>query len=68
MKISKELVGVNHTEMLGRRSEILRRIIGNLIIKDNQFGLSEQENNCFKDMVKKFHRSKYELHASRKQV
>jgi hypothetical protein len=54
--------------MLGRRSEILKRIIGNLIIKDNQFGLSEQENNCYKDMVKKFHRSNYELHASRKQV
>ncbi|MDQ0902724.1 hypothetical protein QFZ80_006552 [Paenibacillus sp. V4I7] len=35
-----------YTEKLGRRSEILKCIIGNLIIKDKQFGLSEQENNC----------------------
>ncbi|PZE19327.1 hypothetical protein [Paenibacillus xerothermodurans] len=58
---------MNYTEMLGRRSEILQRHIGNLINKENQFGLTKQENNFFQAMVKEYHRNKYELQASRKQ-
>lgn len=57
---------MTYTEMLGRRSEILRRHIGDLILKNNQYGLSEQENKFFHDMVKEFHKSKYELFANRK--
>lgn len=59
---------MTYTEMLGRRSEILKRHIGNLILKDNQNGLNEQENHFFKDMVKEFHRNKYELHSNRKSL
>lgn len=57
---------MNHEELLGRRSEILKRHIGNLVNKSNQHGLSEQETIFLKDMVKEFHRNKYELNASRK--
>ncbi|MCZ8522219.1 MULTISPECIES: hypothetical protein [Paenibacillus] len=63
---SRELDELTYTELLGRRSEILKRHIGSLINKDNQYGLSEQENHRFKDMVKELHRNRYELNASRK--
>ncbi|WP_426450712.1 hypothetical protein ACP26L_01485 [Paenibacillus sp. S-38] len=57
---------MTYTELLERRSEILKRHLGSLIHKDNQYGLSEQENCVYKDMVKELYRNKLELNASRK--
>ncbi|MDF2958375.1 MAG: hypothetical protein K0S39_110 [Paenibacillus sp.] len=57
---------MTYSEMLGRRSEILKRHIGSLISKDNQQGLTDYEHNFLKDMVKEFHRNKYELNSSGK--
>jgi hypothetical protein len=57
---------LTYMEMLGRRSEILKRNIGNLVVKNNQYGLSAQENNFFKDTIKQFHQNEHELNSSRK--
>ncbi|WJH35675.1 hypothetical protein MJA45_25685 [Paenibacillus aurantius] len=53
------------TEMLGRRSEILKRTIGSLIVKDNQQGLDHQESHFLRNMVKELHQNEHELLASR---
>ncbi|MBP1990656.1 hypothetical protein [Paenibacillus eucommiae] len=57
---------MTYVKLLGRRSEILKRNIGNLISKDNQYGLSDQENMFFKNMIKELHQNEYELNSSRR--
>jgi len=59
---------LTYTEMLERRSEILKRHIGSLIHKNNHCGLSGQENHFLKDMIKEFHRNQHELNSSRKHL
>ncbi|NOU93736.1 hypothetical protein GC093_10950 [Paenibacillus sp. LMG 31456] len=66
MKTNREMTDLTYTQLLGRRSEILKRHMGNMIHKDNQYGLSEQESIFFKGMVKEFHRTKYELNSSKR--
>ena len=58
---------MTYMDMLGRRSLILKRNIGNLIIKDNKQGLSAQENNFYQSMIKEWHQNESELNAVRKQ-
>ncbi|QJD86457.1 hypothetical protein [Cohnella herbarum] len=57
---------MTHIEMLRRRSEILKRNIGSMILKDNKRGLSGQENLFYQDMVKKWHQNEFEIHAMSK--
>jgi hypothetical protein len=62
------MTDLTYKEMLGRRSEILKRNIGSLIIKENQQGLSQQENNFFRSMIKELHQNEYELNACRSKL
>ncbi|AFC27196.1 hypothetical protein [Paenibacillus mucilaginosus] len=57
---------MTYTELLERRSEILKRHLGSLILKDNQYGLNERESCMFRDLVKELHRNKYEWNESMK--
>jgi hypothetical protein len=59
---------LTYTEMLGRRSEILKRNIGNWVLKDNKQGLSGQESNLYYSMVRELHHNEHELDASRKRT
>lgn len=54
---------MTHIEMLRRRSEILKRNIGSMILKDNKQGLSGQENLFYQGMVKKWHQNEFEIHS-----
>jgi hypothetical protein len=53
-------------DMLGRRSEILKRSIGRMAVKDNQQGLSLQESNYYQSVIKKWHQNENEMHAVKK--
>ncbi|OBZ11348.1 hypothetical protein A7975_20615 [Bacillus sp. FJAT-26390] len=57
---------MTYMDMLGRRSIILKRNIGNLVIKDNKQGLSAQESNFYHSMIKEWHQNESELNAVRK--
>jgi hypothetical protein len=58
---------LTYTEMLGRRSEILKRNIGTMILKDNKHGLSGQESNFYKMMLKEWHQTELELNSAKKE-
>lgn len=58
---------MTYMDMLGRRSIILKRNIGHLIIKDNRQGLSAQESNFYQNMIKEWHQNECELNSVRKQ-
>ncbi|GGG06301.1 hypothetical protein ACFOHW_06710 [Paenibacillus abyssi] len=57
---------MTYVEMLGRRSEMLKRDIGNMIMMHNKRGLNVQESYFFRNMVKQLHQNEHELHANRK--
>jgi hypothetical protein len=53
--------------MLGRRSEILKRNIGQLMLKKNRSGLAGQESNLYQSMIKELHQNEHQLNAVRNQ-
>lgn len=57
---------LTYMDMLGRRSIILKRNIGNLIIKGNKQGLSSQESSFYQNMLKEWHQNENELNSARK--
>lgn len=57
---------MTYMNMLGRRSIILKRNIGSLIMKDNKQGLSLQESNFYQNMVKEWHQNEIEMNAAKK--
>lgn len=57
---------MTYMDMLGRRSIILKRNIGNLIIKDNKQRLSTQESHFYQSMLKEWHQNANELNSARK--
>ncbi|MEC0246013.1 hypothetical protein SAMN02799616_03527 [Paenibacillus sp. UNC499MF] len=52
---------MTYAKMLGRRSEILKRTIGDMIAKDNTKGLGMQESSFLRTMIKELHQNEYEL-------
>ncbi|WP_138755051.1 hypothetical protein [Paenibacillus sinopodophylli] len=58
---------MTYMDMLGRRSIILKRNIGHLIVKDNKQGLSAQESSFYQSMLKEWHQNENEMNAARKQ-
>ncbi|PZD95363.1 hypothetical protein DNH61_12535 [Paenibacillus sambharensis] len=56
---------MSYEEMLDRRSEILKRNIGTMILKENQQGLSGQENHLYQNMIKELHQTENELNTKR---
>jgi hypothetical protein len=63
----RRLKDLTYNETLGRRSEILKRNLKALILKNNKHGLSEQESNFYQNMLKELHQNEHELNSSRKQ-
>ncbi|WP_166542077.1 MULTISPECIES: hypothetical protein [Paenibacillus] len=57
---------MTYAEMLGRRSEILKRTIGEMILKENQKGLGMQESSFLRSMIKELHQNEYELSSGRR--
>ncbi|WP_028559391.1 hypothetical protein [Paenibacillus pinihumi] len=57
---------MTYTEMLGRRSTILKRNIGSMIRKQNKCGLSGQESNFYYSLLRELHQTEQELNAVRK--
>ncbi|WP_193556523.1 hypothetical protein [Paenibacillus lutimineralis] len=52
----------NH-EMLERRSEMLKRRIGELIAKENQYGLGRQESHFLQMSIRELHQTSFELNG-----
>ncbi|GAA0388300.1 hypothetical protein [Paenibacillus motobuensis] len=52
----------NH-EMLERRSEMLKRRIGELIAKENQYGLGRQESHFLQMSIRELHQTAFELNG-----
>ncbi|TVY01432.1 hypothetical protein [Cohnella terricola] len=59
---------MSHLEMLRRRSEILRRNIGTMIIKENKSGMNLQENRFYHQLIRKWHENEHEIHAMNKKA
>lgn len=58
---------MTYNDMLGRRSLILKRHIGKMIMKDNKHGLSTQENQFYQHMIKELYQNESEMNAAKKQ-
>ncbi|GGG66897.1 hypothetical protein [Paenibacillus radicis (ex Gao et al. 2016)] len=58
---------MTYKDVLGRRSEILKRNIDQMILKDNRQGLSLYESNVYQSMLKKLHHNESALQEARKQ-
>ncbi|KIL37619.1 hypothetical protein SD71_03185 [Cohnella kolymensis] len=58
---------MTYIEILGRRSEILKRNISHLMLKKNRCGLGGQESNLYQSMIKELHQNEYQLNAVRNQ-
>lgn len=56
---------MGYTDMLGRRSTILKRNIDTMIKKNNKQGLSSQESSFYQHMLKELHQNEHELHSAR---
>ena len=52
-----------YDEVLERRSEMLKRRIGEMISKENQYGLGKQEGQFLRRMIKEWHQTTYEMSA-----
>ncbi|MNC32466.1 hypothetical protein D3C75_808220 [compost metagenome] len=52
-----------HDEMLERRTEMLKRRIGELIARDNQYGLGKQEGQFLQRMIRELHQTNFEINA-----
>ncbi|GAB6992193.1 hypothetical protein [Paenibacillus pini] len=49
--------------ILERRSELLKRNIQQMLIQDNQYGISRQENLFLNQMIKELHQTSHEINA-----
>lgn len=52
-----------YDEVLERRSEMLKRRIGEMIARENQYGLGKQEGRFLQRMIKELHQTTYEMNA-----
>lgn len=57
---------LTYNEMLGRRSEMLKRRIRDMIVRKNKNGLNAQEGHFLQHMIKELHQNEHELEAARK--
>ncbi len=56
---------MNHA-MLERRSEILKKNIHQMIIQDNQYGISNQQNMLMQHMIKELYQTSHEMNSTDK--
>lgn len=52
-----------YDEVLERRTEMLKRRIGEMIAKDNQYGLGDQDGRLLQRMIKQLHQTNYEMNS-----
>ncbi len=52
--------------MLERRSEILKKNIHQMIMQDNQYGISDQQNMLMQHMIKELHQTSHEMNLTDK--
>ncbi len=50
-----------YDEVLERRNELLRRQVGEMLVKENQYGLKDQESHFLRRMIKELHQTEFEL-------
>ncbi|MHA0857477.1 hypothetical protein [Paenibacillus sp. CMAA1364] len=53
--------------MLERRIEILKKDIHEMIVEDNQSGISSQQNMIMQHMIKELHQASYDANTSEKE-
>ncbi|WP_198402174.1 hypothetical protein [Paenibacillus crassostreae] len=54
---------MNHA-MLERRSEILKKNIHRMIVQDNQYGISNQQNMLMQHMIKELYQTSHEMESA----
>lgn len=52
-----------YDDVLVRRSEMLKRRIGEMITRENQYGLGNQESHFLNRMVREFHQTEFEMNG-----
>jgi hypothetical protein len=52
-------------EVLERRSELLKKNIHQMLLQDNQHGISRQDNMFLQQMIKELHQTSHELSTTR---
>ncbi|MGO4529941.1 hypothetical protein AB4Z30_12755 [Paenibacillus sp. 2TAF8] len=50
-------------EVLERRSELLKKNIHQMLVQDNQHGISRQDNMFLQQMIKELHQTSHELNT-----
>ncbi|OWR29969.1 hypothetical protein CDO73_12895 [Saccharibacillus sp. O23] len=58
---------MSYTEVLERKSEILKKTMENWILKENRDGLNRQEAHIYRNMLKELHQNEQELHTAREE-
>ncbi|MEK3685517.1 hypothetical protein [Paenibacillus sp. FSL R10-2736] len=56
---------MSYTELLERKSEILKKTVENWVMKENRDGLDRQETHIYRNMLKELHQNEYELNGVR---
>ncbi|WP_419886519.1 hypothetical protein [Paenibacillus sp. B-A-8] len=56
---------MSYTEMLERKSEILKKTVENWVLKENRDGLNLQEAHIYQNILKEFHQNEHELNGVR---
>ncbi|CAM3536169.1 MULTISPECIES: hypothetical protein [Saccharibacillus] len=56
---------MSYTEVLERKSEILKKTMENWILKENRDGLNRQEAYIYRNMLKELHQNEQELGTAR---
>lgn len=56
---------MSYTELLERKSEILKRTVENWVLKENRDGLNRQEAHIYQNMIKEFHQNEHDLNGVR---
>ena len=56
---------MSYTELLERRSEILKKTVEHWVMKENRDGLNHQEAHIYRNMLKELHHNEYELNGVR---
>ena len=56
---------MGYTEVLERKSEILKKTMENWILKENRDGLNRQEAHIYRNMLKELHQNEQELNTVR---
>lgn len=56
---------MGYTEVLERKSEMLKKTVENWILKESRDGLNLQEAHIYRHTLKELHQNEYELGSAR---